>query len=578
MIEFPSNVRTIGQQRREDRTLISTWVLNDWNYGMGCERVEIDTARTKGSLWDVENIDTRFPSFLCRSPAFITCTIVPSRGDLDNIVFWNNNTYMFNRAGANVGIYYNFISPNTIGSLIETQLTYGVAGAVVCGDTLYYMAYSARGAPAAMKFSYSTVPSGVSNEYNNVSGISGTLVSMGAVNNRVFAVCNVAGAVQLGAYDIAGTISVATGPLQMVGSYPSKVVCDATTGYLAAGDGIYKYDANGFSKFLPVNINDINAQLELWDNDLYLKNYKSLLKIDISSKVATNIGFDRFDGLPSDKLGEITAMASSNQWLFAAVKGATYSNIYTYNGSKWDYYARIPTAGIWVKHMYLGNQPGNIDRLWCVFGNHGYPGFFINPLTNPMQAATYAYVPTGYATWPQNDSGMFEFQSAFYDWSFDVDNTSALKNIIVKYGLDGTTPVTTMGIVASSPQTLTFGSLGVQGYKIQPKIELIGTENSTGPNYRNSALHYLKLPDTRETFSFTIDTFETSNAEARSQEEIIGSLNYLRDRKLLTTFWYGRAPTKNVKIMEAPASEFWSEDEYADERTDMITLRISEII
>ncbi|MBU2346667.1 MAG: hypothetical protein KJ888_20950, partial [Gammaproteobacteria bacterium] len=68
LIEFPQHIRTVGQQQRQDRTLISSFVIEEWSEGLGIERMNINIARDTKSFWDVDSVDTRFPSMLVKSP------------------------------------------------------------------------------------------------------------------------------------------------------------------------------------------------------------------------------------------------------------------------------------------------------------------------------------------------------------------------------------------------------------------------------------------------------------------------------------------------------------------------------
>jgi len=317
----------------------------------------------------------------------------------------------------------------------------------------------------------------------------------------------------------------------------------------------------------------------MFQNYLHFKNKKSLMAYDGTD--VTPVGYDQEDGLPSDKWGEITAMTSTWKYLFAAVKGATYSHILAMDSAHaWHYYARIPTPSIWVRDMFLTDANDGIDRLWCIFGNYGYPGYFLNPMVNPVQAGTYSYVPTGHFSPPIFDGGMAEEKGAFYDMRITADAMGS-NSITALYGLDGANPVSTLGKVATIIDTLVFGSpYGLEGYRIQPRFDLANLNVSgTSPAYREATIHYLKDPDKREIFDLNIDLEATGKSVIGGVEAVIGSLSYLMNKKTLSPFWYGRIGTRAVRVLDIPSEEETKREAiFGAEREGFVRLRVGEIL
>lgn len=377
--------------------------------------------------------------------------------------------------------------------------------------------------------------------------------------------------------DVGGSVTSVGTISTVVGSYLAPLMTDGLTMYAMLPEGIYDFDTSPNIIVDTSRAKDLNCRQVIFKDELYFKNKQSLIKYTTPPQ---SVGYDLGDGLPSDKLGEITAMCSSWRWLFTAVQGATYSHILTYDSKGWQYYARIPTAGLWVKDMFLSNSPDAIDRLWCIFGNYGYPGYFLNPMVNPLNAATYSYVPTGHFTPPIFDGGMAEEPGAFYDENIIADGMVGSNRITCLYGLDGANPVTTLGVVATNTAALIWGSpYGLEGYKIQPKFILSSATSGSTPIFQEAIIHYLKLPEDREAFEFTIDLNETASKEVRPLEAVIGSLNYERQKRTLSPFWYGVIPTKNVKVLEAPSAENIQEDKiFQGEREGFETIRVAEIL
>jgi len=366
----------------------------------------------------------------------------------------------------------------------------------------------------------------------------------------------------------------------VIGSYLPTLETDGVKMYAYLPQGLYNFDSTPNILVDTSRSMDKQPRTVMFDNYPFFKNKYALMEYDGTDVVGT-AGYDGDDGLPSDKWGEITAMCSSWKYIFAAVKGATFSHILTRDAaSAWQYYARIPTAGVWVKRMFLSNANDGIDRLWCMFGSYGYPGYFLNPMVNPLQAGTYAFVGTGHFTPPIYDGGMSEESGAFYDISITGDAIGS--NFITNYyGLNGDSPVTTLGAVSTTPETFKYGSpYGLEGYRIQPKFMLSRADTTgTTPVFREATIHYLKDPDKREAFDFTVDINETERIESKSAEAVIGSLAYVSDKKTLVPFWYGQIATKNVKVLNIPSEETIEGGKiYEGKREGFVRLQVAEIL
>ena len=580
LVEFQRNIRLIGQQRRDDRSNISSWAIDDWSAGLGIERMNINISRHTKSLWDVENCDTRHPSFICLSPAFNTCTVNPSRGDLDFLLPYKDKMYMVTTGTSRA---FEFVPPNTLGS--DTKLGGGNAETdVLCG----IKAFSSRiglthrfGGGSFFKFQTSIAgqPQGSLN-LTHSGGVGSHRSVFAALGLTLNLACYDSDSVVFySANQILGSINqMGVAPANVPGSYPSPLVTDGLNMFAQLTDGVYDVDLSSSIAIDTSRALEKNGAMVMFRNELYFKNRKSLMHYDGS--VPTSIGYDLNDGLPSDKDGEITAMVSTWKNIFAAVKGATYSHILSYDGDAWQYYARVPTAGIWIRDMVLSNSPDAIDRLWCVFGNHPYPGYYLNPMVNPLQAATYSFVGTGHFTPPIFDGGMSEERGAFYGLFVSADGMDGSNSIVPYYGINGDSPVTTLGVVATSGLRLDYGSdLGVECYRIQNKYMLTGANSGTTPIFREGVNQYLKLPRDRESFEFTVDLVKSSEPNTRPLEAVLGSLNYERGSRTLMPFWYGRVATKNVKVLAAPSfEEITEEDIFEGERSGFQRIKVAEIL
>lgn len=604
LMEWPENTRFDGQQQRKDRRWLSSWNISNWAGGLGIERQNVALPAHSNRLWDVENVDTRWSFGIPLSPALNTCTVNPSRSDLDlelpylDQLYFCETNYQGTTWNQPVSIAYKFTPPFTLGSFLQvaqsqastsgdirgigslfsvrafgTKIAFTARESNRSNDAFFTVPIMGVGVGSGVGAGGLGFPSGNAGAPNpQIGDMGGTLYLTyyhSGTNKMHFYLSDTG----IGTLHSVGTIDT------VIGSYLAPLETDGVKMYACLPQGIYNFDDT------PSVIIDTSRSQEkqprqvMFENYLYFKNKYALMKYDGTD--VTSEGYDKDDGLPSDKWGEITAMTSSYKYIFAAVKGATYSHILARDtDSNWQYYARIPTAGVWVKRLFLSNANDGIDRLWCIFGSYGYPGYFLNPMVNPLQAGTYSYVPTGHFTPPIYDGGMSEENGAFYDMSITADAVGS-NYITTYYGLNGASPITTLGVVATTPQTFKYGSpYGLEGYRIQPKFILSRADTAgTTPVFREATIHYLKDPNKRETFDFTVDLDETANIERKSAEAIVGSLDYVRDKKTLVPFWYGQIATKNVKILDIPSEEEVEGGKiYEGEREGFIRLRVATIL
>ncbi len=377
-----------------------------------------------------------------------------------------------------------------------------------------------------------------------------------------------------------GSISIVASISSIVGSYLSPLVSDGLTMYAQLPEGIYDFDITPSLIINTARSREPNCVQALFGQDLYFKNRYSLNRYPQDGSNISGAGYDLEDGLPSDKWGEITSMVSTFRNIFASIKGATYSHILSReNNGAWQYYARIPSPGVWVRQMFLSNTPDNIDRLWCIFGNSANPGYFLNPMVNPLQAGTYSYVPTGHFTHPIFDGGMAEETGGFFNTKINGKGLGDSNNITLFYGLDGANPVTQLGVIATNSGNLTFGSpTGLEGYTMQQKFQLAGAVSGTTPVFRSAILNYLKDPTKRDMFDLTIDYRETARAFGLPVEGIIATMDAIRNTKPLIPFYYGLVATRHVKVLDIPSNEKIEDDKIlGGNREGTIKLRLVEM-
>ena len=138
------------------------------------------------------------------------------------------------------------------------------------------------------------------------------------------------------------------------------MVTDGLTMWAKLPQAIYDFDNTPAVVVDTTRAQDRNSMQTFMGNKLLFKNKMSVISYDGSA--LDNMGYDRNDGLVTEKMGEITAMVSSWKWAFAAVQGLTYSHILAYDNAEdaWQYYARVPSPGLWVRELKLSNSPDAI--------------------------------------------------------------------------------------------------------------------------------------------------------------------------------------------------------------------------
>ena len=98
------------------------------------------------------------------------------------------------------------------------------------------------------------------------------------------------------------------------------------------------------------------------------------------------------------------------------------------------------------------------------------------------------------------------------------------------------------------------------------------------PQLKQVITTYLKDPDKRYMYDFTVDLDRTAISAAISKEGIIATLGKILDTKTLVPFNYGMEGTKAVKLLEMPEqAQVDSKNMFGGEREGFIKVRLAEI-
>lgn len=330
-----------------------------------------------------------------------------------------------------------------------------------------------------------------------------------------------------------------------------------------------------------------------WNASVWVATGFGILKVTPS--MATFVGPDQDDGLPSTYQGSIFDMVTVNNWLVYCVnktlstdKSSILKRNSSYGGNLQVYTSAADTAIACLHHTASSTTYPN-GRLWFGEGTNVKYMMFPDTSSNVKQISTYQYVDdSGYgklpifrklAVIPKVALGV----GAITKSCVDADN----EYIEVFYGLNGAAPTTSLGTFLTSPHPtiLTFPppvgeaestGLGTQFYTIQFAIKLYRKTASTtkSPELESLLFYYLPRPVTISAWTFIVECTD-EDAEARIAEfEAIKALNTLvvfnpTGDELKTDFDY------NVALTTMPM-RFYVENQGARE-TKGVQITVEEI-
>ena len=307
-----------------------------------------------------------------------------------------------------------------------------------------------------------------------------------------------------------------------------------------------------------------------WNANVWVAAGYGILKV--APSMASFVGPDQDDGLPSTYQGKIYDMVTVNNWLvFCVNSGASgYSSILKRNsslGGNLQVYTGANNAAI----ACLCHTPSSATypegRLWFGEGTSVKYMMFPDTTSNVKQVATYEYVDdSGYGKLPilrklaaisKTALGM----AAITKSCTEVDTHD--ETIEVYYGLNGAAPTTHLGDFTTSPKPtlLTFPppvgevpstGLGTEFYTIQFAIKLTrGTTNTWSPELESLMFYYLPTPVCINGWIFVVECTD-EDAEAR-----IAEFEALKATNTLVVFNPTGDPNKtdfnyNVKLTQMP--------------------------
>jgi len=325
--------------------------------------------------------------------------------------------------------------------------------------------------------------------------------------------------------------------------FEGKLLADGTpTLYFTGTQGLFSLDTT----------NEIAYQQEVsypsltyaghkgmyWNANVWVATGYGILKV--SSSVATEIGPNLDDGLPSGSQGYIYDMIPVNNWLVYCVNGGTTdeSSILKRNSSYGGSLQVYTTAAVNNPIACMWHSPSSLytnGRLWFGEGTGVKYMMFPDTTSNPKQIATYTYVnDSGYGTLP-----IFRKLAAIGKTALGMaaitKSCDANEYVQVYYGLNGAAATTSLGTYKTSPRAtiLTFGSgLGTAFYTIQFAVKLYrGDTTTNSPELESLMFYYYPTPTRISAWTFKIQaTEDTSDA-------IIAAFETIMDTGTLVAFY-----------------------------------------
>jgi len=350
--------------------------------------------------------------------------------------------------------------------------------------------------------------------------------------------------------------------------FEGKLLADGTPVlYMAGTEGLFTIDVTNEIAYKQEvaypNLTYAGHKGLYWNANVWVATGYGILKV--APSVATYIGPDLDDGLPTGYMGYVYDMVTVNNWLVYCVNGGSSdkSSIIKRNSSYGGNLQVYTTSAVDKAIACLHHSPSSLytnGRLWFGEGTDVKYMMFPDTTSNVKQIATYTYVnDSGYGTFP-----IFRKMAGIPKTALRVaaitKSCSATDYIQVFYGLNGAAATTSLGTFISSPKptTLTFNSgLGTTFYTIQFAIKLFqGATATNSPELESLIFYYFPTP-TRIN-SWTMNILATGDEGDR----IFSEFETILDTNTLVAFYPSGDSGKTayyVKLTQMPSRSWWEE-------------------
>ena len=574
--QWPQKMQTVGDYSKDSEVIASSWVISNQTGGLGIKDME-ETKDANRFWWGTCNTDYKNHLVL---PALATDCSAPTTGAISVLIDFNDGLYVVQGAK----VYKWNEATEAWGALLHT-LGEAPTDARVYKRKLYFA--------CGLDFE----------RFDGTNWTDGATLSGSAVPSRYFEEWDE----KLFALSNAGQIAYTTdegvtwtnnaASLLESGSFNSLFLYRNTSGtiviHLGTKIGIYVLDYTN-AKWIPTEL-ILPKYLygskgaTAWRDAVYIPFGMGLYHyVSSNPAVVTPIGLDRDYGVPTEYSGNIKALAKGINALFAMVDASNtvQSELLTSGyltdmlmpgdlGFSWI--ARWDTGG-WRAFWISGDEEGPITtvcvcsadgeyRLW--FGQN--EKVFYIPLDadlyNPLEMALFEFKASGehITPWFDADNAVIDkLAVTVIAYATDVSVTDYIK---IYYGTDYVDSSWTLltnttfadGKIDSAGEArFTLASdAGVVFKSIRFKIELVrGTTKTISPDLRWLRLSYIKLLDTKWSFSMVIDC--SRDYRDRKASALLATLKTAAETQTLGEFIYrnnGSTETRHVRVANLQGKE-----------------------
>ena len=351
--------------------------------------------------------------------------------------------------------------------------------------------------------------------------------------------------------------------------FSAKLLADDTpTPYFSAQKGLWNIDTTNFWAYRQeVNYPPLDNAGRVgmyWNANIWVATGAGITKV--APSIATPVGPDKDDGLPSGYQGDVYDMIGVGTWIVYCVNGGSSdkSSIFKRNtniGGNLQIYTSATNKPIACIHHSPSSLYTN-GRLW--FGEDTSIKYMMFPDTtsNPTQISTYQYVAAS-AT-----QGLilpkFRKLAAIGKTALGVaaitKDCDANEYITLYHDINDTGSWTSFGTYKTSPRPtiLTFNSgLGTAFYTIQFAVKLQrGGTNTNTPQLESLMFYYLPRPARISSWTFTVD------CTGEDGQKLFTDFEAIYDTQTLVTFYPSGDTAKtsyNVAVTSMPERAWWEE-------------------
>ena len=176
-----------------------------------------------------------------------------------------------------------------------------------------------------------------------------------------------------------------------------------------------------------------------WQGALYIPMAQGLIRYDAGTMLP--VGPDLGEGLPIFRSGNVTALATQNNWLFCVVRAsAGQSTVWAYNGQGWHFIAIAPSADL----LYFTSIYYRRDNRRLYLGTNTGAIFFVTVLDTPNFADLDAMTFTSPYGWFETDwfyGGLRDVDKDYESVLIIGDNISSSQSVKVYWQDDASESV-----------------------------------------------------------------------------------------------------------------------------------------